>query len=95
MRRRIAALALVGALLAPALAEGGADRTSVFRVEGMTCGLCAKAIEKALGNVQGVQRIEIDQEAERVTVVADAELTPVRLEDAIESAGGYEAVLVQ
>ena len=57
MRRRIAALVLAGALLTPTLAQGGADHTSVFQVNGMTCGLCAKAIEKALGDVQGVQRV--------------------------------------
>ncbi len=97
MTRLLSILSLTGVLLfgGIALAESGPDRTSVFHVEGMTCGLCAKAIHKALGDVEGVRSVEIDRKAERVTVVADAELSGDRLEQTIESAGRYEAELLQ
>ena len=45
-----------------AFAADGAERTAVFRVEGMTCGLCAKSIDKALHGLDGVRSVEIDQE---------------------------------
>ena len=61
----------------------------------MTCGLCAKSIDKALRGVDGVRSVEVDREADRVTVVADAKLPDDRLEQAIEAAGRYEAELVE
>ena len=84
-------LLLMGA--GPLLAEEGAERTE-FRVEGMTCGLCSKAIEKSLLAVEGVRSVAVDRAAERVSVVGDASLTAAQLEHAIESAGGFEAELL-
>ncbi|MEE8508647.1 MAG: heavy metal-associated domain-containing protein [Myxococcota bacterium] len=97
MTRLLAILSLSGVLLggAAALAQSGTDRTAVFQVEGMTCGLCAKAIEKALRDVEGVRQVDVDRKTERVTVVADTGLTFDRLEQAIESAGSYEAELLE
>ena len=97
MGRVLALLPLTAILLigVPALAGGGSDQTSTFRVEGMTCGLCAKSIEKALGDVDGVRSVEVDRKAERVTIVADAALTRDRLEETIESAGRYEAEFLE
>jgi copper chaperone CopZ len=84
---------LVASLLGgvASLAQDGAQRTSVFRVEGMTCALCSKAIDKALRDVGGVRSVQVDRKAEQVTVVADAALTPDRLEQSIEGAGPYRA----
>jgi copper chaperone CopZ len=79
---------------ASAAAQESAGRTSVFRVEGMTCALCGKAIDKALREVEGVRRVAVDVKAERVTIVADAAVPKERLEQGIESAGSYEAELV-
>ena len=75
----------------PAFAES--DATTVFRVSGMTCGMCAKAIERALGDVPGVQSVEIDRDSGRVEVVAASTLDAGTLEAAIEAAGSYEAEL--
>ena len=95
MLRLIATALLSATLLAgPGFAGSDMERTSTFRVEGMTCGLCAKAIEKSLTGVQGVRSVEVDQPAERVTVVAAATLGADRLAKAIESAGGFEAELL-
>ncbi len=97
MTRLLAILSLVGFLLAgvPALAEGEADRTSVFHVTGMTCGLCPRAIDKSLYDVEGVRSVEVDRKAERVTVVADATLTTDGLKQTIESAGHFQAELLE
>lgn len=94
--RLLAMLLLVAmvAVSAPALADPAADRTSVFRVEGMTCGLCAKAIDKALREVEGVRSVQVDREREEVAVVVEGDLAWERLEQAIEGAGPYRAELV-
>ncbi len=93
MLRVLTALALLAMFVVgiPALGDPAADRTSVFRVEGMTCALCGKAIEKALRGVEGVRSVAVDRSAERVTVIADAAVPPQRIEQMIESAGSYEA----
>ena len=91
MRRWLTALLMTAFLGVgiPALADS--EHTSVFRVEGMTCALCGKAIEKALRGVEGIRSVAVDQEAERVTVVAASAVSPDRIEQAIESAGSYAA----
>ncbi|MEX2206468.1 MAG: heavy metal-associated domain-containing protein [Myxococcota bacterium] len=90
---RLSALAvlLVGTV---SIADPAADRTTVFRVGGMACALCGKAIEKTLRQVEGVRSVAVDQKAERVTVVANADVSTERLEQAIESAGSYKAELL-
>ncbi len=97
MERLLAVVLLVASLLGgvPALAQGEAQRTTVFRVEGMTCALCSKAIDKALRDVEGVRKVRVDRKAERVTVVAGAALAPEHLEQAIESAGNFRAELAR
>lgn len=96
MTRSLATLSLLATLaVSAALADPTGDHTSVFRVEGMTCGLCAKAIEKALRAVEGVQSVQVDREAEEVAVVAESDLALDRLEEAIEAAGSYRAELVR
>ena len=97
MTRSLATLSLlvILAVSALALADPAADRTSVFRVEGMTCRLCAKAIDKALREVEGVRSVQVDREADEVAVVAEGDLALDRLEQAIEAAGPYRAELVR
>ncbi len=79
----------------PAFGEEESLRTSAFHVEGMTCFLCGKAIERSLRTLEGVRRVEVDRESKRVTVVAEAAITTERLEEAIESAGGAHAYEAQ
>ncbi len=97
MTRRFAAVALALAVLwvAPAFAEQGAAETQVFAVEGMTCALCGKAISKSLRGVEGVREVRVDQDAERVTVVASPGVGTASLLAAIESAGSYKAAPVE
>ncbi len=97
MTRRLASIALVLAVLwaAPAFPEQGATETQVFAVEGMTCALCSKAISKSLRGVEGVREVRVDQDAERVTVVASPGIGSASLLAAIESAGSYKATPVE
>jgi len=97
MTRRLASVALALAVLwaAPAFSEQGATATQVFAVEGMTCSLCGKAIEKSLRGVEGVREVRVDQEAERVTVETAPQVATDSLLAAIESAGSYTAAPVE
>jgi len=61
----------------------------------MTCALCGKAISKSLREVEGVREIQVDQDAERVTVVTSPEVATDSLLAAIESAGSYTASPVE
>lgn len=88
----LAAIALL--LAGPVRADGPSAAAHEFHVTGMTCGLCAKAIEKGLRGVVGVRDVEIDRTAERVRVVASGDLSASALEAAIEGAGSYEADVV-
>ena len=97
MTRRLASVALALAVLwaAPAFAEQDATDTQIFAVEGMTCALCGKAISKSLREVEGVREVQVDQDAERVTVVTSPGIDTASLLAAIESAGNYTASLVE
>ena len=95
IRLASAALALLVFWAVPALPEQGAGETQIFAVEGMTCTLCGKAIEKSLRGVEGVREVRVDQAAERVTVVASPEVGAASLLAAIESAGSYTAAAVE
>lgn len=59
-----------------------------LKIEGMSCGHCKAAVEKALTGVQGVDRFEVNLEAGRATVEGSA--APEALIAAIADAG-YEA----
>ena len=92
-KKTVGSLALVLGMMisAPSFGEGEAARTRVFAVEGMTCALCGKAIEKSLRGVEGVRDVRIDQKAQRVIVGTTPELGTAPLVAAIESAGSYTA----
>jgi copper chaperone len=92
MALSMAAVALL--LAGPARADEPSVAAHEFHVTGMTCSLCAKAIEKGLRSVDGVREVQIDRKAERVRVVARNDLPPGVLEAAIEAAGSYEADLL-
>ena len=88
----LALLLLAGA---PGFAESESAAARVFSVEGMTCAICGKAIEKSLRAVEGVRDVRVDQKAEEITVVASNEFDTESLVLAIESAGSYTAALVE
>ena len=61
--------------------------TRTYAVPGVTCGHCKMAIENEVGQVPGVERVEVDVAAKRVDIDGTAE------EDAIFAAiaeAGYE-----
>ncbi|HEX3015348.1 MAG TPA: cation transporter [Desulfobacteria bacterium] len=69
---------------------GPKDNASVvLKVEGMTCGHCKMAVEKAVKSVNGVTGAEVDLNAKQVKVTGNFDRTVVA--KAIEDAG-YQVV---
>lgn len=58
---------------------------TVLRIEGMTCGHCKMAVEKALKTVPGVTDVKVDLEAKQAVVSGSAE-SPA-MEEAVARAG--------
>jgi copper chaperone CopZ len=61
--------------------------TAVYGVEGMSCGGCAGAVQRALAALPGVRGVEIDLAAKRAVVVSDGPLEAAVVRDAVEGAG--------
>jgi copper chaperone CopZ len=63
--------------------------TKVFKVKGMTCGGCAKHVEKALRSVAGIVQVDMDVPNGTAKVLGEApfELLAERVANA-----GYELV---
>lgn len=63
-----------------------------LKVEGMSCGHCEKAVKGALGNVKGVEDVQVDLAAKTVKVEYDEEnITIPQLAEVIEDQG-YDVV---
>ncbi|MEI3608575.1 copper chaperone CopZ [Pseudogracilibacillus sp. SO10305] len=63
-----------------------------LKVEGMSCGHCEKAVKGALGNVKGVEDVQVDLAAKTVKVKYDEEnITIPQLAEVIEDQG-YDVV---
>ncbi|MGC9671179.1 heavy-metal-associated domain-containing protein [Planosporangium sp. 12N6] len=60
----------------------------VLSVPGISCGHCANAIRTEVGEVAGVQTVDVDIAAKTVTVTGPAD--PVAVRAAVAEAG-YEA----
>lgn len=53
----------------------------------IVCEGCANAIKKALGNLNGVSKVEVNVESKTVTVEHSAEVAREKIADALEKAG--------
>lgn len=60
----------------------------IFKVTGMTCGHCQKAVEAAIEQLDGVQSVRVDLKAGEAKVIGNANEQAVTA--AVEDAG-YEA----
>lgn len=60
-----------------------------YTVPGMSCGHCERAVRSELGQVEGVESVEVDLETKLVTV-RGRDLDDAALRAAIDEAG-YEA----
>ena len=68
------------------------DMTSTtYRVEGMTCDHCVRAVRAEVGALEGVAEVEVDLATGEVAVTSDAPLDPATVRAAVDEAG-YELV---
>jgi Cu+-exporting ATPase len=58
-----------------------------LRVDGMTCGGCAKNVEAALAGVEGVRKASVDFDKRLATVELAGDVTAERLCEAVKKAG--------
>jgi copper chaperone len=66
------------------------DIQTILDVDGMSCGSCVRHINEALGELEGVQGVDVKLREGKVVVRHDAEVAPVsRLLKSLEDAG-YE-----
>ena len=67
-----------------------AIRTLDLTVHGMTCGNCARSVERKLAGTRGVSKAAVDLSGGKATVEYDGEMvTPEALADAVRQLG-YE-----
>lgn len=81
-------LLVLGLLSAPAWA-GQAGKVYELGVDGLGCPFCAYGIEKTLGEVDGVDRVDVDMKrgVVVVTIAAGADLDQDTARQAVEDAG--------
>ena len=61
----------------------------IIYIEGMACGHCKAAVEKALGALDGVAKVEVSLDEKLAKVTLDKDLNTGLLKAAVEEAG-YE-----
>jgi copper ion binding protein len=63
--------------------------TATYTVSGMTCAHCVNAVREEVGQISGVNAVDVDLESGQVTVTSDAPLDDAQVRGAVEEAG-YE-----
>jgi len=61
--------------------------STTFRVQGMTCGHCARAVTREVGEVSGITRVDVDLASGLVTVSASAPVDRADVGAAVAEAG--------
>ena len=64
-----------------------------FNVEGMTCGHCEMSIREEVGEIPGVQDIQVSAQTGKLNVTSEGEIDDAKVLAAVEEAG-YSAVRV-
>lgn len=65
--------------------------TVTYQVQGMTCGHCANSVSTEVGALPGVENVQVDLDAGRVTVTSQRPLDITSVRNAVDEAG-YDLV---
>ena len=65
--------------------------TATYRVTGMTCGHCVRAVTEEVSKLAGVNKVDVDLASGTITVSSDMPLEEGALRAAVDEAG-YELV---
>ena len=71
------------------LGADGAEGTGTYRVTGMTCGHCVKAITEEVSQLHGVTGVDIDLETGVMRVTSTDPIDFDRIVEAVAEAGDY------
>ena len=67
---------------------GVANENVILKIGGMTCVMCVKAIEDALGKLDGISKVNVNLAAEKAYVTYNSEVTTITdMKNAIEDLG--------
>lgn len=70
-------------------------RNIIMPIEGMTCSSCAKAVEREIGKLKGVQEISVNSATEKASIKYNPSITKVsEIKDAV-SKSGYKALEIK
>lgn len=75
------------ALLRPISAS--AEQEVTLSIDGMTCELCAVAVEKVLESMEGIKEAKASYENKSAVVIASDEVSENDILDAVKKAGPY------
>ena len=64
-----------------------------YQVTGMTCGHCEMSVREEVGEIAGVEDIQVSAQTGRLVVTAEGEIDDAEVLSAVEEAG-YSAVRV-
>ncbi|WP_027659947.1 heavy-metal-associated domain-containing protein [Salinispora fenicalii] len=65
--------------------------TTTYQVHGMTCGHCVAAVSAEVGGLPGVEQVQVDLEAGRLTVTSQHPMAVETVRAAVDEAG-YDLV---
>lgn len=63
--------------------------TTTYNVTGMTCGHCERAVSEEVGEIPGVQSVEVSHESGTLTVTSETQLDLSDVLAALDEAGEY------
>ncbi|MDM4722283.1 cation transporter [Micromonospora sp. WMMA1363] len=61
--------------------------TTMYQVQGMTCGHCASAVSAEVGAIRSVSEVEVDLASGLVTVTSESPLDVETVRAAVDEAG--------
>ena len=62
-------------------------KETIINVKGMVCGGCENRVKNALGEVEGIERVEADYKTGIVKILANENIERKAMEDVIEDIG--------
>lgn len=65
--------------------------TTIIKINGMSCGHCSMAVKKALGQIEGVEKVEVSLEDKTATISSTISLDINVLKEIIDDEG-YEFI---
>ena len=65
--------------------------TTIIKINRMSCGHCSMAVKKALGQIEGVEKVEVNLEEKTATISSTIDLDVNILKEIIDDEG-YEFV---